>query len=253
MPADAPDAVSLPPPVSPPPFRDKVRLRFHKGGDLRLLSHHDLMRTFERMLRRAGLPVHHSQGFHPKPRLVFALSLPLGVVGCEEAAELELKEMLPLEEIADRLNRQCPPGLRLLSVQRVDPRRTAQVRALTYRLAVPPARAAEARSRIAEVLSAAECWVQRTRPQPRRVDIRPFLRDLRLTIRAGSVSDGGLSVAHASGSDQGASLEIDLCLTPSGTARPDEVLAVLGLSDLLEAGGVLERARLELIDEIPPL
>jgi hypothetical protein len=45
-------------------------------------------------------------------------------------------------------------------------------------------------------------------------------------------------------------LEIDLHLTPAGTARPDEVLGVLGLRDLLDAGAVLERARLELIDEI---
>ena len=59
----------------------KVRLRFAKGGSLRWLSHHDLMRAFERMLRRAALPFRRTQGFHPHPRLVFALSLPLGVVG----------------------------------------------------------------------------------------------------------------------------------------------------------------------------
>ena len=45
---------------------------------------------------------------------------------------------------------------------------------------------------------------------------------------------------------------MELCLTPAGTARPEEVLAALGLSDLLEAGAVLERARLELVDESPP-
>ena len=54
----------------PPDVRDKIRIRFRKGGDLRLLSHHDLMRSFERMLRRAALPLRNSQGFHPKPRLV---------------------------------------------------------------------------------------------------------------------------------------------------------------------------------------
>ena len=51
----------------------KVRIRFRKGGDLRLVSHHDLMRVFERMLRRADLPFHSTSGFNPKPRLVFAL------------------------------------------------------------------------------------------------------------------------------------------------------------------------------------
>ena len=46
-------------------------------------------------------------------------------------------------------------------------------------------------------------------------------------------------------------LEMALWLTPQGTARPEEVLTVLGVNDLLDAGAVLERARLELTDEIP--
>ena len=80
----APDPNSAPPEntvPAPPVARDKVRIRFRKDGSLRLLSHHDLLRTFERMLRRANLPYHRTQGFHPHPRLVFALSLPLGVIG----------------------------------------------------------------------------------------------------------------------------------------------------------------------------
>src|SRR5437762_634688 len=75
-----------------------------------------------------------------KPRLVFALSLPLGVVGREEVGELELDEPLAPEEVHARLARHAPPGLDILAVRPVDPRRTAQVRTLTYRLAVPPDR-----------------------------------------------------------------------------------------------------------------
>src|SRR5258707_13397687 len=106
---------------------DKFRIRFRKVGDLRLLSHHDLMRTFERMLRRATLPFRSTQGFHPKPRLVFALSLPLGVVSVEEVVELELAHALPAEEIHARVAGQAPPGLTILSVQSVDFRAGAQV------------------------------------------------------------------------------------------------------------------------------
>src|SRR5439155_20976241 len=88
-----PHATLLATPDPPEPRADalrcKVRLRFRKGGDLRLVSHHDLMRCFERMLRRAGLPYRSTAGFNPKPRLVFASALPLGVVGCEEVVELE--------------------------------------------------------------------------------------------------------------------------------------------------------------------
>src|SRR5436189_6229805 len=99
---------SAPPPASPSadaPVHDKVRLRFRKSADLRLLSHHDLMRTFERMMRRAALPFRRTQGFHPHPRLVFALSLPLGVVGRAEVVELELDQPLPPDEVLDRLRR----------------------------------------------------------------------------------------------------------------------------------------------------
>src|SRR5438270_5642800 len=78
---------------------DKVRIRFRKDGDLRLVSHHDLMRCFERMLRRAALPMRNTSGFHPKPRLVFALSLPLGVIGRDEVAELELEQDFNLADI----------------------------------------------------------------------------------------------------------------------------------------------------------
>jgi radical SAM-linked protein len=223
--------LALPPPVAGlTPTRDKVRFRFRKDGALRLLSHHDLMRCFERMLRRAALPVRQSQGFHPKPRLIFALSLPLGVIGCEEVAELELDEILPPEEVRERLVRQAPAGMEILSLRRIDFKAGAQIHSLTYRMAIPADRVDEAARRAAELLAAPECLVDRTRPTPRRVNLRAWLLELQVTTH----------------------LEMKLCLTPAGTARPEEVLTVLGLSDLLEAGAVLERARLELVDETPP-
>jgi radical SAM-linked protein len=198
------------------------------------------MRTFERMLRRADLPFCRTQGFHPKPRLVFALSLPLGVVGCEEVVELELARTLPPEEIHTRLARQAPPGLEILSLRRVDFRAGARVRRLGYRVPVPAERIPPLRRRTAEVLAAPACWVERTRPPARRLDLRPFLDDLRVLDPAGGPIPG-----------EGA-LEMHLRLTPSGTARPEELLRLLGLQDLFDAGVVCERFRLELDDEVPP-
>jgi radical SAM-linked protein len=232
-----PDAAP-PPALPPPPPRAfaKYRFRFRKSADLRLLSHHDLMRAFERLLRRADLPVRQTQGFHPKPRLVFALSLPLGVVGCEEVAELELDEPLDPDEVHARLAAQAPPGLDVLSLQEVPPKTTAQVRRLTYRLALPPERAAGLAEKIAAVLAAPELWIERTRPPRRRLDLRPILADLRLLTSRQTSSP---------------LLEMELSLTPEGTARPDELLALLGLEDLPAAGVVLERSRLLLHDEAP--
>ena len=120
--------------------------------------------------------------------------------------------------------------MEILSLRRVDFKAGAQIRSLTYRIALPAERLEETTRRTAELMSSSECCVERTHPTPRRVNLRPWLLDLQAT-------------AH---------LEMKLCLTPAGTARPEEVLTVLGLSDLLEAGAVLERARLELVDETPP-
>lgn len=212
---------------------DKTRIRFRKDGALRLLSHHDLMRTFERLLRRSELPFHRSQGFHPKPRLIFALSLPLGIVGREEVVELELDEILSPQEVQSRLARQAPPGLEILSVRRIPVNLNAQVSRMTYTLPVPSERLPDLSRRIADVLSARECWIDRHRPhsrQPeRRLDVRSFLVDLRIVD---------------------STLEMVLRLTTTGTARPEEVLGLLGLNDLLDAGAVLERSRLELKDEL---
>src|SRR5437879_1087026 len=110
---------SVPSSCVPTP-RVKYRLRFRKGGDLRLVSHHDLMHVFERMLRRAELPVAHTQGFHPQPRMVFALSLALGIAGTNEVLDLELTEALDFEQLGSRLAAQAPPGLEIRSVRRLD-------------------------------------------------------------------------------------------------------------------------------------
>src|SRR5207253_5430287 len=105
--------------------RAKVRIRFRKTGDLRLISHHDLMRCFERMLRRAALPFHSTEGFNPKPRLVFAMPLPLGIIGCQEVVELELDAELPAEKVHQELSQHAPSGLEILSVQPIAGKTTA--------------------------------------------------------------------------------------------------------------------------------
>lgn len=206
----------------------KVRIRFRKAGDLRLVSHHDLMRCWERMLRRAALPFHSTEGFNPKPRLVFALSLGLGIVGSQEVAELELDAEVPLDDLLARLRGQAPTGLELLDARPIEPRMGAQVRRAGYRLAVPAARTLGLEQRAAGLFAAPEVWVERSRPQLRRLDIRPYLDAIRVLPE---------------------SLELILWVTPNGTARPDEILSLLGLGDLLPGGAVLERFLIELYDE----
>lgn len=207
---------------------DKVRIRFRKACDLRLVSHHDLMRCFERMFRRASIPFHTTSGFNPKPRLVFALSLGLGVVGCNEIAELELTEALAPEEIHRRLAQQAPAGLDILDVQRIDPRAHAQVCRVTYRLELTPAQLEGLADRAEALRSAPHAWIERTRPHQRRFDLLPCLSGLRVVPDA---------------------LEMDLWVTPAGMARPQEVMALLGLDTELDTFAPVQRISVELTDE----
>ncbi len=236
----------------PGPGRSKYRLRFRKAGDLRLVSHHDLMHCFERMFRRASLPVPRTQGFNPRPRMWFALSLALGIVGQREVLELELTEPLSADELKARLAAQSPPGIDILEARAIDVRAGARVRRAWYRLpldraapilegeapaeplqkARPPesGRSLDLAERCGAFLNQPHHWVERTRPHRRRLDLRPFVSELHAR------PDG---------------LEMALWVTPYGAARADEVIEALGLIHLLNDGAVLERTTLELEDELP--
>src|SRR5262249_48194318 len=98
---------------------DKNPIPFPKGRDPPPRSHHHPMRSFERILRRAALPFRSTEGFHPTPRIIFALALPLGIAGANEAVEVELTEEVAPDELLDRLRRQAPPGIEFRSARRV--------------------------------------------------------------------------------------------------------------------------------------
>ena len=134
------------------------------------------MKVFERMFRRAALPVAQTKGFHPTPRMVFASSLALGIIGCEEVLELVLDAPWSPEEVRHALAQQTPPGLTILSVKTIDKKLTGQAqRLLSPRpLSEPPP--ADLPRRIADLFQATECWIERAPPTKRRVDLRPLLR-----------------------------------------------------------------------------
>jgi hypothetical protein len=134
--ADTPEAPAPQIPGAAQVFR--VRLRFEKSELIRWLSHHDLIRAVDRLLRRLALPVIQSQGFHPQPNIVFALSLPLGAIGCEEILEIDLAQGdWNLSELLGSLNGGTPPGLKFLDIQAIGPKDRARVESLTYRTPVP--------------------------------------------------------------------------------------------------------------------
>jgi len=207
----------------------KVRLSFAKRGDLRLVSHHDLLRCLERTLRRAQIPMAVTQGFNPRPKIVFALALALGIEGRREVVELELAEPLESAELLQRLTEVSPPGLDWVDVKVVAPGRSApQVEAVQYFLEVPVDRQEATQSQLAALLASTQ-W-----PYTRHRDGRNVAIDVRPFVLGAEFDPLGV-------------LRFRMKITPNGSARPEEVIDALGLSDLLGQGTVLVRTEVELV------
>ena len=238
---------------------DKFRFRFSKTGTLRLLSHHDMMRCLERMLRRAAVPFKSTAGFHPAPRVVFALSLPLGVVGRDEVVEIELLEPRESDELLAQLNTQAPAGLAFTRATVVPMKATALPRRVLYTLPLPADRVAEVELAAAKLMAEEKVWMNRIHPNPKRINIRPYFRRVaiqNLTPQPPSLRGKGESESEAplrcgEGLGRGSVLEIDLWVTGNGSAKAEEVIRLLGVADVHAAGAVLERSALEVYDEVP--
>jgi radical SAM-linked protein len=94
----------------------RLRVTFSKGEEVRYISHLDLMRTWERILRRAGVRPAHSQGFNPRPRLVFAAPLPVGVTSDAEILDAYLEGDPSPEQFLALVRPALPPGIELRGV-----------------------------------------------------------------------------------------------------------------------------------------
>ncbi|NLK87679.1 MAG: DUF2344 domain-containing protein [Clostridiaceae bacterium] len=91
----------------------KIRVRFSRGEAVKFISHLDLMKVFERAIRRSGLPIDYSKGFNPHPQMVFGLPLPVGMTSDCEYADFTLAEETGTEEFMQRLNASLPEGIRV--------------------------------------------------------------------------------------------------------------------------------------------
>src|SRR5690349_7657199 len=91
----------------------KYLLTFEKGEPVRWLRHLDMLRTFERTIRRAELPIAFSSGFNPRERITFASALGVGVTGGAELMTLEFTDSVDPPSIIASLNGKLPAGIRI--------------------------------------------------------------------------------------------------------------------------------------------
>ncbi len=202
----------------------RVRVVFRVGPSVKYISHLDLMRAWERALRRAKVSVAYSAGFNPRPKLVFAAALPVGFTARAEVVDISLEQPMDLRRFADLVKAQLPSGLEIVDVSDVSaalPSLPSQVSAAEYRVTVETEESlAQVQVRLGQLL--ATDTLPRVRKRPggaREYDLRPLVHKLWLVESQGAaVVMGMLLQANA-----------------QGTGRPEEVLAALGMGGAARA------------------
>lgn len=262
--------------------RQRWRLVFGRDEEARYLAHLDAVKLWERALRRGAVPIATTEGFNPRPRLVFAAPLPLGMLAEHELADLFLSERLTLPNLRRRLERSLPLGYRLLELRDEwvgAPALATQLVAADYRLRLLGPSPGDASAAIARVLGARRLDREKRRETKAvAYDLRPLIVDLRLagdqvggatesadTAGAGDTAgaaaerprEGGQGAGSGRGTE-GVALWMRLRHSQDqGSGRPEEVVAAVA-EELPERRGPPEialpiRERLWLADELTPL
>lgn len=159
------------------------RLTFAKEGRARYISHLDLMRTMQRAIKRAKVPIWYTQGFNPHAYLMFPLALPLGTDSRIEILDVALTEDIPFDKVVEMLNSSMPEGLYFVNAARPVMKHT-EIAAAEYDIA------AELSSSADEMLAKWERFIsqdeilieKRTKPKKGRkqpgvklIDIKPHI------------------------------------------------------------------------------
>ncbi len=197
------------------PSKQRLRVRFTRDETLKYIGHLDMARTWQRIARRAALPLAYSEGFNPQPKLSFAAALPVGCTSDHEELDLVLSPPCVIDEVQAQLNRAVPPGMQVSSIVEMPlnaPALQMQLAAAEFEITVEGEAAIGLLSeRVLQFLAATE--VMRDR--------RGKVYNLRPLVQA-------LSIASAQ-ADRAAVIRSRLQATPAGTGRPDELAAALGL------------------------
>ena len=191
----------------------RLRIKFSKTEAMRYTSHLDLHRTWERSIRRAGLPLSYSQGFNPRPKLNLAAALPLGFTSNSEFIEIWLDKEIPITSIYDHLKQSVPPGIEIIHIGAVDSK-SKKIPNLVYQADYQITlrnRIPDLPDRIEKILKSKTIIRER---RGKTYDLRPLIEFIE--VRKSKI-------------DHEQSLTLRLAARTGATGRPDEVLAEMGI------------------------
>ncbi|MCR5122209.1 MAG: TIGR03936 family radical SAM-associated protein [Ruminococcus sp.] len=158
------------------------RLTFAKEGRARYISHLDLMRTMQRAIKRARVPIWYTQGFNPHMYLMFPLALPLGTDSRTESMDISLTEDIPFDTLLKMLNSSMPEGLYFVKAA-LPVRKHTDIAAAEYEVEIAPdVPAAEALAKWQEFMAQEEINIEKRtkakkgkKPGVKQVDIKPHI------------------------------------------------------------------------------
>ncbi len=165
-----------------------LRAVFARGKEVKFISHLDMMRVFERALRRSHIPVSYSCGFNPRPKLVFGLPLAVGVTSEGEYVDIVLDEEMKNDVFMEKMNGSLPAGLKILKVSPVEGKGNimSSIQGALYDLIVSIqfGKTEEyIKQSIKKLISQDEITVEkRTRKKVGIIDIKPMILDIGVKI-----------------------------------------------------------------------
>lgn len=200
------------------PEPQRLVIHFGKFGPLKYTSNLDLAKTWERLLRRADIPIQYSQGFNTRPRMALASALPLGITSECELLDVLLRQRVDPAAAVESLRAVSPEGLVIYEAREVAldaPSLQPMVRSAEYRIRFLDDVDVDAlRARVAVLLAAETMMLSSEHKGKTRT------KDMRPLIYALSVQDDGELLAHIAAGEHGNLRTEDLIaeLVPEDTA-----------------------------------
>ena len=189
--------------------RSRVRLLWSKEESVRFVGHLATMRVFERAIRRAELPVGHTQGFHPRQKLAFGPPLTLGYTSRTEYLDIQLETPFQ-QEMISKLNRALPSGYQISQGRPILGKATSLsslINTACYEVMLPDV-GIITQEAVDELLSRETIIIRRIKgEETREVDIRKSVANLELRL-----SDG-INILY-----------MELTMGNLGFVKPEEIL-----------------------------
>ena len=167
-------------------------IKYTKESEIKFIAHLDLMRTIQKVVRRAQLPVKYSKGFNPHMALSIAQPLSVGVYSSGEYMDLILTEEVDEQEIIDRLNEKTASGIKFLTATRIIdvenqkklPQAMALIDACRYIIKVQYNDSANLEEELKTLLEEKE-WntIKKSKKGEREVDIKALVYDFKFWIK----------------------------------------------------------------------